>query len=304
MEESFKYIEILCKVGCGGHTANTDFEYSIKAARPYLDLLESLDYNKMFGESLKQDAVEYLKKWHSSNVECVSLKWLRRNACEMLINLKRLYKDSFRELGDTQYKEGNWTLEQYRDWRLMCDRIVYGWHDRFMELMKSYNLKPNTKLIDKPIRSNGRKEGDKSHRRPDKEFDKSQLYDGIYCFPGGIKTGYNFSNTITIKEVKACVFKAVLQNRNDNLKYDNTLYFTRAIEQAKPEAISSGVRLEVLQFIFLKFAEHFVENKDEYLKSVKEGFYKLKPTFDFSDPNKCPTEIRNMIWDEDEKNFK
>lgn len=302
MEESFRYIEILCKVGCGGHTANADFEYCIKATKTHLDLLETLDYIKMYGESREDNAIDILKGYHSKDVECVSIKWLRRNALEMWESLNRFYKGIFQELSETQYKEGNWTFEQYRYLRSMCDTIVDTWYDCFNQLMSAYNIKPHTKLISKH-RTNGRQKGDKSRKRQDSEFDKNKLYDNT-GYNGGLMLGYNISCIIKIKEVQACVFESVLKNKSDENKYDNTLYFKRALEQGKPEAISSGVRLEVLQFIFLKFAENYVEDKKEYLKRVEEGFYKLNPKFDFSDHNKIFTEIRNKIWDEEKEAFR
>lgn len=305
MKESFRYIKTLFHVAKTAFS-NVEMEDYKQSANQYWEMLNSLDYESMLIESFtpnKKESKERLMSFESKEEGNASVKKLKREAREMQEELTDYLRNCANE-ARRLYKSNSLSEEDYSNIVNRAITVVYRlWPQRLKELSDVYDLGVRTDCILKKERTNGKQKGDKSHRRPESEFDKSKLYDNA-CFPGGVRIGYNISNIIKIKEVKACVFESVLKNENDDNKYDNTLYFTRALEQGKPEAISSGVRLEVLQFIFLKFAEYFVENKDEYLKRVEEDFYKLKPTFDFSDHNKLSTEIRNKIWNEEEKAFR
>lgn len=299
MKESFRYIKTLFHVAKTAFS-NVEMEDYKQSANQYWEMLNSLDYESMLIESFtpnKKESKERLMSFESKEEGNASVKKLKREAREMQEELEDYYWDCMKAAKSIPQEEADKIC-------YTANSVVFKlWPQRLKELSDVYDLDVRTDCILKKERTNGKQKGDKSHRRPESEFDKSKLYDNT-CFPGGVRIGYNIRNIIKIKEVKACVFESVLKNESDDNKYDNTLYFTRALEQGKPEAISSGVRLEVLQFIFLKFAEYFVENKEEYLKRVEEDFYKLKPTFDFSDHNKLSTEIRNKIWNEEEKAFR
>ena len=291
MKESFRYIEILCNVGCSVHAADTDYEFCIKATRPHLDLLESLDYNTMFAESFTPNAKTILKAWNSSEVKCVSVKWLQDNAGEMLQSLERMYKGIFRELGEKQHKEGLWTFEQYQDWRLMCDSIVDIWYKRLGELMESYKMKLTAKAKDMPTRTNGRQRGKKSLRRPESDFYRKSLENGS-SFKGAkyllFPVEHFFDN------VSCSLFEAV---NYEDLK--------KALLQANPYAIANGNRLDIIYYVFKMYGRAYVADstREEYLKTVQDGIRKINPDFDFSKsyPNK---DLQDEIWDFGKGDFK
>ena len=290
MTESFRYIEILCKVGCGVHTANTDFEYCIKAAKPHLDLLESLDYNAMFAESFSPNAKTILKAWNSSEVKCVSVKWLQDHAGEMLQSLEWMYKDIFRKEGEKQLQEGNWSFEQYQNWRLMCDSIVDIWYKRLGELMKAYGMKLTAKAKDMPTRTNGAQKGKKRHIRPESDFDRKKL-----------ETANSFEGAKYLVFPVEHFFEKVSHSLFESVNYDD---LKKALQQANPYAIGNGNRVDILYFVFKMYSTNYVapSRQEDYIKTVQEEIHKLKPDFNFSTlPHK---DVQEEIWDFNKKDFK
>lgn len=138
MGESFNYIEVLCRVGGATVTVSEDWAQSIGSVKKYADMLAALDYNIMYGEAQQPNAKKTLEKWSSREVRCWSLRWLIKNARQMWQWLDKLLCNDLRELGEAQKGKETWTLEQWRDYRVMCDDMLYQWKERLNELLKAY----------------------------------------------------------------------------------------------------------------------------------------------------------------------
>ena len=153
MGESFNYIEVLCRVGSATVTVSGDWGQSIGSVKKYADMLAALDFHIMYGESQQPNAKKTLEKWSSREVRCWSLCWLIRNAKQMYKWLDKLFCNDLRELGEAQKGKETWTFEQWRDYRVMCDDMLYQWQERLNELLSAYGYEAgdfNTVSAEKP----------------------------------------------------------------------------------------------------------------------------------------------------------
>ena len=140
-------------------------------------------------------------------------------------------------------------------------------------------------------RTQGRKKGIQTNRREEREVKETD-------FPtekmNGIDETFRLNNAI-YSAVKRCLYGSV------DIKYLRTALLTCC-----PEAIANGNRLEILAFLFRKFAEGYINDegqRKEYLTVCQRQFEKIKSGYNFNHaaPNR---EIQGEIWSETEKKFK
>ena len=202
MGESFNYIEVLCRVGRATMTTSEDWAQSIVSVKKYADMLAALDYNTMFAESQQPNAKKTLEKWSSREVRCRSLCWLIRNAKQMYKWLEKLLGNDFREIAEAQKDKGTWTFDEWRDYRVMCDDMLYQWQERLNELLSAYGYEAGdfTVSVEKPqeIMALFRSENDCASFFLDEEKNASQWgkKTGWYMADGRLKREYGVARKI------------------------------------------------------------------------------------------------------------
>ena len=111
-------------------------------------------------------------------------------------------------------------------------------------------------------------------------------------------------NPEACKIIKLCIFNNVLEELAERCFHDK--YLEMALKTASPDVVSNGNRLEILAFVFKKYAEGYLKNKEQRKKYLNECCERIKKkwpdcNFDTASPG---TEIQNKIWDDKRKKFK
>ncbi len=156
MEQTMKYIKVL-NWGYGGFapmTISPDFEHSYKQVVERLQLLGSLDYDKLLDEAISPEGKAYLEKYSKTDTTFeYGLHFMKDiNALlsslvpdywdierkEMVINPNRMFRKAFDTI-DKCKADGIWTDEQWREYRWTLSEIEKGFDDRLRQFATAYD---------------------------------------------------------------------------------------------------------------------------------------------------------------------
>ena len=307
MGETFNYIEVICEVGSSVSSLSQDWPFRIDgvpdimditedwkssydAVRYYYDMLVKLDYNKMYMESQQAESKTIIKNWHSSKVSCINLKYLLENSNSYYFHMKKVLGELFKKKKEYYCINGKWTYKEGQDFIWICSETLREWHKCLRIFLEAYNLKLPIKIKNCPVRTNGRKKGKKRNIRPESDFDRKKL-ETASSFDGAKYLVFPVEHFFD--KVSRCLF--------DSVNYDD---FKKALQQANPNAIGNGNRVDILYFVFKMYSTNYVapSRQEDYIKTVQEETHKLKPDFKFSTlPHK---DVQEEIWDFNKKDFK
>lgn len=141
MEQTQKYIKVL-NLGYSGFapmTISPDFESSYRQVEERLQLLDSLDYDKLLDEAISPGGKVYLEKYKSTGTDFkYSLHFLRDEKI-LLDAIPTMFK-CFKDGADRFRDDGIWTFEQWREYRSALSQIEVGFEDRLKQFAAAYDF--------------------------------------------------------------------------------------------------------------------------------------------------------------------
>ena len=141
MEQTKKYIKVL-NWGYGGFapmTLSPDFESSYKQAEERLQLLGSLDYDKLLDEAISPEGKAYLEKYSKTDTTFEYGLHFMRDKQELLALAPNMLK-GFKDNADKFRADGLWSDEQWREYRFALSEIERGFEERLKQFSTAYEI--------------------------------------------------------------------------------------------------------------------------------------------------------------------
>lgn len=158
MEQTKKYIEVL-NWGYGGFSPmalSPDFESSYKQAKERLQLLGSLDYDRLLDEAISPEGKAYLEKYSKTEttfkyrlhfmrdreqlLEALQPDYWEKEGEKVVLkkNPKRMIRP-YLDMIDKYRDDGIWTFEQWRECRFALSEIERRFEERLKQFAVAYN---------------------------------------------------------------------------------------------------------------------------------------------------------------------
>lgn len=140
-------------------------------------------------------------------------------------------------------------------------------------------------------RTKGRKKGKQLDRQEDREVKDSDFQDKDF---EGIDKTFKLNKGI-MNAIERCLYKEVTMD-----------HVRKALEQCRPDLIANGNRLDIIGWMFKRFAGGYIydsERQKEYINICVERFRGLSDGFNFRNASPQKT-IQEKIWDKNTNKFK